>query len=378
MNNIHDPHNIIGMADILADDDEDLDINAIEKSITQGITFVEKKHVKPIDMSKEYNDDLEQISRQFNIGSFSGKSPDLNDNEDNSDPNLLDWSPYDKKNTVSSQYSSYADSEKNDIVNKNTNFSLQEDDDNDSDSGSGNDNDRLEHKRTPNRDYHSNDRDDDNKNIHPSWNYEKGIGSQLNYMTNEERKQSHIHNVLGNMKKTDQDNHFIEQEDEEDEMARILEQVDLLKTNLESEGVNLDRIPDVDSKTSRKEAKGVLKILQIKNDRLRYCDMFEEGILACAYGLEGMFDGKKSWFGTKVDLIGWSDTVKVKLRRMRYDTSSFVSDVMKGYAIGHGWRIVFELLPSLFLYSRDRRLHHNDNLISDASYKDAINNLGTT
>ena len=139
----------------------------------------------------------------------------------------------------------------------------------------------------------------------------------------------------------------------------------------------MDRIPDIDADSSRKEAKGVLKILQIKNDRLRYCDMFEEGILACAYGLESVFDGKKEWFGTKIDLVGYSDTVKVKLRRMRYDTSSFVSGVMQGYAIGHGWRIIFELLPSLFLYSRDRRLRTNDNLVSDASYKDAIRDLGS-
>jgi hypothetical protein len=75
-------------------------------------------------------------------------------------------------------------------------------------------------------------------------------------------------------------------------------------------------------------------------------------------------------------LVGYSETVKIKLKRMRYSTSSFVADTMKGYSINHGWRILMELLPSLFLYSRDRRLHENDNLISDSSYKDAIRDLG--
>jgi hypothetical protein len=160
------------------------------------------------------------------------------------------------------------------------------------------------------------------------------------------------------------------------EIAKIMEQIDLLKTNLESEGVDLSRIPDINSGSTKKEAKAVLRILQIKNDRLRYCDMFEEAILAGAYGLESMFDGKKNWFGSQIDLTGWSDSVKVKLRRMRYDTSTFVSEVVKGYSIGSGWRILFELLPSLFLYSRDRRLRSNDNLISDEKYKDAVRDLG--
>ena len=158
-------------------------------------------------------------------------------------------------------------------------------------------------------------------------------------------------------------------------MAKIMEQIDLLKTNLENEGVNLERIPDVNAGTSKKEARSILKILQIKNDRLRYCDFFEEGILAVAYGLEGVFNGNREIFGSKIDLTGYSDTVKVKLRRMRYDTSNFVSSVMQGYNINSGWRIVLELIPSLFLYSRDRRLKANDNLISDDAYKKAMQDL---
>jgi hypothetical protein len=152
-----------------------------------------------------------------------------------------------------------------------------------------------------------------------------------------------------------------------------------LRGNLESEGVDLSRIPDISSTSSKKEAKSVLRILQIKNDRLRYCDFFEEGILAVAYGLESVFNGKREILGTKIDLTGYYDTVKVKLRRMRYDTSNFVSSIMQGYNISSGWRIALELIPSLFLYSRDRKIKAKDNLISDDSYKKAMQDLqGTT
>jgi len=218
-----------------------------------------------------------------------------------------------------------------------------------------------------------NESDSDDENIE-AWSLNKFKDKQLNVITDEEIKQKEINKVLGSPK-TEANDDLIKQEEDEDELAKILEQVDLLKTNLESEGVDLRRIPDVNHLSSIKECKAVLRILQIKNDRLRYCDMFEEGILAGAYFLENIFDGKKEWFGTRIDLVGWPETVKVKLRRMRYDTSTFVGEIMKGYNISSGWRILFELLPSIFLYSRDRRLRTNDNLISDDKYRDAINNL---
>lgn len=318
MNNFNDPNNVLGMTGILADDGEDLDIESIELSITQGLDF--RKREAP-DIVADYSQEIKQLEQQF--------SPDYAD----AAPAEYAMGPTPTTYTVEEE---------------------SEDEDEDEESESG--------EPEPSRDKQS-------------WHSSRPEDQQLGRMTNEERRQSHINNVLVDVSTADQDNQFLEQEDAEDEMARVLEQIDLLRTNLEADGVDLGRIQDVDSDTPSGEAKRVLRILQIKNDRARYCDMFEEGILACAYGLESVFDGRKEWFGTKIDLVGYSDTVKVKLRRMRYDTSSFVSGVVQGYAIGHGWRIIFELLPSLFLYSRDRRMRTNDNLVSDSSYKDALHKL---
>ena len=253
-------------------------------------------------------------------------------------------------------------------------FTLKEDNDDENENEDTNDITYNDNKYEPDRYQSSRSEFRRSNDEHPSWRESRSN----NRMTEEERNQSHIDEVIGKLPvANDEDDKLIRLEEEEDEMARLLEQIDLLMTNLKAEGIDLERIPTVDNNSSKKEARSVLKILQIKNDRLRYCDMFEEAILAGAYGLESIFDGKKEWFGTKIDLVGWPETVKVKLRRMRYDTSSFVSDVMKGYNIGHGWRIIFELLPSLFLYSRDRRLRTSDNLMSDESYKNAIRDLGT-
>lgn len=235
-------------------------------------------------------------------------------------------------------------------------------------------------KSKPSNPYGLEEEDDDEPVISTSWNAKSDFETkdpQLVEITQEHQKQQHVNQVIDTMDAGDKEgDKFLDEEDEEDELARITEQVDLLRNNLEHEGIDLSRIPDIKPTTSKKEAKQILKILQIKNDRLRYCDFFEEAVLAFAYGAEGVFNGQREIFGSKIDLTGYSDTVKVKLRRMRYDTSNFVSSVMQGYNISSGWRIILELVPSLFLYSRERRLKANDNLISDDAYKKAMQDLG--
>ncbi len=337
------------MCDLLADDDEILDIDDLEKSIISGVP--QQKKSATIDLAKEYSKEIDELGKKFNISNSSfrqsanyGKTSDPSDIDD-----LLNWNPQSTPMTAPTagpaQQSSYK-----------TPYNLVDDEDEDEDEDAN---------------YYP------TSNARPanSWSADNPRDEQLNRMTNEERKQDHVNRVLGNMDKTNDDAEFVRQEDEEDEMADIMERIDMLRTCLETEGINLDKIPDVNSGTSKKEAKAILRILTIKNDRARYCDFFEEGILAVAYGLEGIFNGKSEIFGSRIDLTGYSDTVKVKLRRMKYDTSHFVSSIMQGYNIGSGWRLALELIPSLFLYSRERKLTANDNLISDENYKKAVQDL---
>jgi len=323
MDNFNDRKNVVGMAAILADDDEeDMDLDAIEKSITEGIDLNAKKEDN-VDLAQEYAKELDQLTKRFNIPTNVFEKPSQ------------------------------------DISSSRFDFSL--------------DQPKTEYKPSTSysMDFNQVEEEEEEEEAPPI-----SRDPQFNYMTNEERKQQQINRVLDDIDPmTEEDRDFIQQEEDEDEMARILEQIDMLRTNLESEGENLDSLQKVDYRSNKREARSVLRILQLKNDRTRYCDMFDEAILAGAYGLESLFDGQKEWFGMRIDLNGWSDTVAVKLKRMRYNTSSFVSDVMKGYQIGHGWRILLELLPSLVLYSRKRRLQTGDNLITDQSYRDAIRNL---
>ena len=347
MSSMNDPNNIRGMLGIIVDD-PDLNIEDLEKSIISG------NHVKKPDnnnLVEECNDEIEEITRRF-----SGLPPSKS-----SKPAAKSFSKYDDDDLDIDNLVSSTNNKKMVLPSVEEPISQFEDEEEEQ-------NEEQEEEYQP-------------EHIAQSSLHQPILQTKdtfLNNMTNEQIKQQQINSVLSGMETNNkEDSTFLQQEDEEDELVRILEQIDLLKSNLEGEGIDLSRIPEITTTSTMKDAKKVLKILQIKNDRSRYCDMFEELILAGAYSLEGVFDGKKEWFGTKIDLVGWPETVKVKLRRMRYDTSSFVSEVMRGYSISHGWRIIFELLPSLFLYSRDRRKHNTDNLASDDKFKDAMQSLAS-
>lgn len=328
MSVLNNPKNVVGMGSILLDDDEDIDITEIEKAIIDGTPIPTKS--SEIDLAKEYKKEIEDMGRRY-LGSYSDDSMDVS-------------TPMSSQSPAPSNHSMSDIDDLDDVL-----------------------------KWTPS-DITKSSMDDDFSPAVVSSSI-PSEDEQLTDMTNEEIKQSHVNRVVGSMDQIVDDSEYVKKEDDEDEIAQMKEQIDLLRGNLESEGVDLSRIPDIQYTTDKKTIKSTLRILQIKNDRMRYCDFFEEVILAAAYGLEGIFDGNREVFGSKINLTGYSDTVKVKLRRMRYDTSNFVSSVMKGYNISSGWRIALELVPSLFLYSRDRKATTKDNLVSDDAYKKAVQDM---
>lgn len=196
----------------------------------------------------------------------------------------------------------------------------------------------------------------------------KSQDPQLKKMTIEEQKQAYVDKVLSFVE--DKENNFdVEQERDEDEKIFLLEQIDTLRDTLDDDGINIENVPKVNKNSSLSEINAVYKSLNSKNDRSRNCSLANEIILFAAGGLEEAFDGKRQWFGYTPDLTGWSDTVKIKLRRMRYETSTLVQEVMQKYQIGPGWRLFLELVPSLFTYSKNRRLKAKDNLISDGKFQ---------
>ena len=186
-------------------------------------------------------------------------------------------------------------------------------------------------------------------------------------LTQEQTNQKIVDKVLNfsNDSETDQFNFNIDDENREDMKLTLLEKIDNLIEELEDDGINLDKIPKVDYTSNLEKIEYVAKLLMLKSNRNRYSGLGEEFILAIAGGLEILCDGKREFLGVRPNLVGYSDTVKVKLRRVKNDTSQIVSNVVEKYEMSPIMTLLVELIPGLFLHSRRRSNQVYDNLYTD-------------
>ncbi len=316
---LHDPKNLAGLSNLVNVDDDMINISSIEKDIISGTEMINEKKFDAATAFKE-----EMSKMRNNINTISVASPVM-----------------ETMNPIGEEH-----------IPTSTGYSYPLDDDVKASAPAWTD------QTSPN---------------HMPWNSGAPSDPQLSSMTTEQKKQSQIEHVMQDIDTIEMGE--IDKEREEDDKANLLEQISTLRSTLEDDGVDISRMEEVDHRSSTDQIKLVYKALRLKNDGNRYRSFAEELILAGAHGMEYLFDGEKEWFGKKPDLVGWSDTVKVKLRRMRYETTTFVKEVMQEYNISPGFRIALELIPSMFLYTRSRKIGQNDSIVSDDQFKGAISKM---
>ena len=188
-------------------------------------------------------------------------------------------------------------------------------------------------------------------------------------LTEEQENQKFVDNVLSNNSNNNSNkyDYNIEDENREDLKLTLLEKIDNLTEELEDEGISLDKIPKVDYTSNLEQIEYVAKLLMLKSNRNRYASLGEEFILALASGLEMLCNGDREFLGIRPDLQGYSDVVKVKLRRLRNETSQVVGNVVEKYEISPITTLLIELIPSIFLHSKRRKNQSYDNLYNDLS-----------
>lgn len=238
---------------------------------------------------------------------------------------------------------------------------------------------------------------------HQQQQYESSSGQKSGFtqsnwyqkQTQEEKAQDVIHSVLAGMNRSGTQNtssggynqqpqqsntqdreleDLIAKEQEKDLKSMLIAQYDLLYTTLKEEGVDLERIPKVNEGSPLNVINAALKMLRYKNDLRRYVSIGEDVILFIAYGLESAFNGKTSYYGYYPTLTGWPDAIKPRIKRMRADTSAVVSAVMNNFNFGHFTRMMLELVPSAFLYSRTKRSQVKGE-VTETEWRDNIHHL---
>lgn len=354
---LEDPTNIIGMSAILADETDDADFDALEQDIINAGGRDPPKLAPEKDFLAEYKNKTREYSNVL-----SRREP---------------------KQERSSRYAEHTDFTDDDTSRKSMSKTTSIDDflsKDHEEEPSFDDHpfqDVPRNTRAPVEDFMRGSAVPDKKISFADDPQVETYDPRLEVITNEEIKAQQIRKVLAEeTEEDDNEPNILKMEYEEDEQIKLVESIDELRKILEDDGEDLKNIPKVDLNTNVETARRVFKQLRTKRDRIAGCLIFEESILGLAYGLEHIFDGKKEWFGTKVDLVGWPETIKSKLRSMRFDTSRFVSGVMSEYSISPIWRIALSIIPSMFFYSRERRLRSSSAApVDDASYNTAMHTL---
>ena len=172
-------------------------------------------------------------------------------------------------------------------------------------------------------------------------------------------KHQMLNNFIGGLQNNNTGSYLSDyyQEEVNNRKSMLLEQIELIKLLLQEEDPNVS-LPYTDENDNIQKLEHIYRILKIKKDRLSFNSLGEEVLMFLVHILEGVFDGERIFFNRfRPDLKGWSNVVSLKLRRLRYETSNIVSDIVSTYNISYGTRLCLELLPSMFLYSASKSLH---------------------
>lgn len=177
------------------------------------------------------------------------------------------------------------------------------------------------------------------------------------HYTAEQERRRHIDQVLGGLRDETHGTYGAQRERMQDDVANMLDQITGLRLALEEDGIDCKDVEMPNSASPPEQIESVLRVLRLKNDRNRCATVAEEVILGVGEIFESVFDGTREIpiLGVRPDYTGFTNTLNVKLHRMRYETSQVVGDAIQRHRLGPMMRIGLELLPSFALYPRQRK-----------------------
>lgn len=388
MDDIEDPTSLTGISKLInkRNTNEKLDLEAIEKSI---IGTKKSKIIPESDPAEEFKRTIKELSLDTGINlddeyySSSGHSSGSNSRSKKSKKSRK----YKKSKSSSSSESdsgsnsgsgsySISGSESDSVSGSRSNSSQNSGSDSESNSGSN-----SESGSNTESDSGSSSNQNSGSNSELSSGYGSGSGSgqsseqnsesdSSNYKKNKKhkdhkkhkkhehrkhRKHKKIEDSLDSAIKAYKGNDKNDKEDKEEEKAELLEDIDDLRTELINSNIDLSNIPIVNQDDDIVLIKRIYKRLRRKYDKIRCNGFGTELIMSGAQSLEYIFNGNRKIGPYQPDLTGWSNTVRTKIRRMRYETTQVISSFLNDYNIGPLARIALEIVPSAILYSRLRR-----------------------
>lgn len=343
MGSVNDPRNIIGLSHLMADNNPDIDIDELEKTIMNGAKDIQTEET---DLASQYKVEMQSLTRRFGIGlgDDSDSPPDVAKDENTSDMDAFN-ELYPQNNYQAS---------KPPIDDYEYKFKSVDDGFVPSDTFRPSNTFRPSDSSRPYQDQH------------------------LNNLTEEQEKRSNLNRVFANISNRDKiymDNYDLMGDREHEDKQMLLAEIDELRDDLMQMSIDLSRVKEVDNNSSIEDIREVHRKLVYKTNSNSYSGFADELFIIVAQGAEYAFNGQREWFGHKPDLTGWGNTVRGKLRRMKYAKAKIVRRIIDEYQIPEWLQIGIEIIPTAFTHSRHRRSAVRDSVVNNSVYQDAIHNL---
>lgn len=388
MGSINDDHNLIGLSHLMKDEkvNPEINIDELERSIMNGEKDI---RVEEVDLVNQYKSELARLSTQFGVelSSDDGHLSDkiIQDRLHSSDPTKSDnsWisqqaskfgtSAYETPSIIGKREVSFKTEPAREPSIRGPTIGLTREQSYKSDP-------------VPSTTYRG---DGINTGGLEDYKFQGGSGQYFGghngfvdpyakNMSQEQQKRQHIQHVFNNIShngKVPMTNYDLMADREYEDKQMLLASIEELRDDLSQINIDISRIKEVDNTSSMAEIREVYNKLVYKNNSNNYSTFADELFLMGAQAAEFCFDGDKEWFGHRPDLTGWSNTVRGKLRRMRFTKTQIVRKIVDDYQIPPWLQIGMEVIPSAFTHSRHRKTAVRDSVVNNATYQSAIHDL---
>jgi hypothetical protein len=378
MGSINDDHNLIGLSHLMKDEkvNPEINIEELERTIINGEKDIQ---IEEVDMLNQYKSELARLSSQYGVelssddGNLSESimkdrgSIDIDDSWIEQQTNKINHFNMPQRESSFRESSNFREPQREPSFkeSQSANYNYSESPNYSHKEGiytSGMEDYKFQTSNNPS--YYQNKQFSD---------------PYAQNMTQEQQKRQHLQHMFNNIShnsKVPMNNYDLSSDREYEDKQILLSAIDDLRDDLQQIGVDISRIKEVDNSCSMAEIREVHNKLIYKNNSNNYSNFADELFLLGAQAAEYMFDGEKEWFGHKPDLTGWSNTVRGKLRRMRYTKTQIVRKIVDDYQIPPWLQIGFEVIPSAFTHSRHRKTAvRGDSVVHNATYQNAIHDL---
>jgi len=144
---------------------------------------------------------------------------------------------------------------------------------------------------------------------------------------------------------------------DDDRRAEMLKDISELRNLIGKSGHQVDDLPQVDSNADIRDIERCYQSHRKYYDDIKFSNTSDDWVKIFAFGLEYLFDGKKTYFGQfSPDLTDYYKTIQTKTRFMRYDLSRTISKFSRKNNIHWIGSAIFTLIPSMIVYSRQKNV----------------------